>query len=66
VRQALQGNGVDYDSAEVTFVPSVTVELDLEDAQRLFKLIEAIEECDDVQNVYSNFDVSDEVLAQVG
>lgn len=66
IRQALQNAGVDYDSAEVCFVPSVTVELELEAAQKLFKLIEIIEECDDVQNVYSNFDVSDEVLAKVG
>lgn len=66
VRQALQSAGVDYDSAEVSFVPSVTVELGVDEAQKLFKLIEAIEECDDVQNVYSNFDVSDDVLAQVG
>lgn len=66
VRQALQSAGVDYDSAEVSFVPSVTVELGVDEAQKLFKLIEAIEECDDVQNVYSNFDVSDDVLAKVG
>jgi YebC/PmpR family DNA-binding regulatory protein len=66
VRQALQDSGVDYESAEVSFVPSVTVDLDANAAEKLFKLIEAIEECDDVQNVYSNFDVSDEVLAQVG
>lgn len=65
VRQALQGAQIDYDSAEVSLVPSVTVELEAQTAEKLFKLIEAIEECDDVQNVYSNFDVSDEVLAQV-
>jgi YebC/PmpR family DNA-binding regulatory protein len=66
VREALQRSNIDYDSAEVSFVPKVTVNLSAEDAGRLFKLIEALEECDDVQNVYANFEVSDEVLAQVG
>ncbi len=66
VSTALQQAGIDYDSAEATFVPSVTVELDAEGARKIFRLIEALEDSDDVQNVYANFDVSDEVLAEVG
>lgn len=65
VRQALQAAGVDYDSAEVSFVPSMEVEVDLEGARKVIQLIEALEELDDVQNVYANFDASDEVLAQL-
>lgn len=66
VREALQAGQIDYNSAEVSFVPKVTVNLEAADAAKLFKLIEALEECDDVQNVFSNFEVSDEVLAEVG
>ena len=66
VRTALQNAGIDYESAEISFVPSVTVPLDEEGARKIFKLIEALEDSDDVQNVYSNFDVSDEVMAAVG
>ena len=66
VRTALQEAGYDYESAEASFLPSVHVPLDAETARKVFRLIEALEDCDDVQNVYSNFDVSDEVLAEVG
>lgn len=63
VRVGLQSAGIDYDSAEATFIPSVTVQLEAEDAGKTFRLIEALEDSDDVQNVYANFEVSDEVLA---
>jgi YebC/PmpR family DNA-binding regulatory protein len=63
VRTALQAAGIDYDSAEAQFVPSVTVPLEEDAARRVFRLIEALEDLDDVQDVYANFDVSDEVLA---
>ena len=66
VRTALQDAGIDYDSAEAGFVPSVTVELDEDGAGKVFRLIDALEDCDDVQNVYANYDVSDEVLEKVG
>jgi YebC/PmpR family DNA-binding regulatory protein len=66
VRSALQSASIEYESAESSFVPSVTVPLDEEGARKVFKLIDAIEDCDDVQNVYANFDVSDEVMAAVG
>lgn len=65
VRTALQQAGIDYDSAEPQFVPSMQVPLDEEGARKVFKLIDALEDCDDVQNVYANFDVSDEVMAAV-
>jgi YebC/PmpR family DNA-binding regulatory protein len=66
VRTALQDSGIDYESAEASFVPSVTIPLDEDTAPRVFRLIEALEDCDDVQNVYANFDVSDEIMERVG
>ena len=66
VRKAVQEAGMDYDSAEVNFVSSMSVPLDADGARKVFKLIDALEDCDDVQNVYTNFDVSDEVMAEVG
>ncbi len=66
VRTALQDAGIDYDSAEATFLPSVTVPLEEDGARKMFRLIEALEDSDDVQNVYANFDVSDEVMEAVG
>jgi YebC/PmpR family DNA-binding regulatory protein len=63
VRKSLQDAGYDYESAEANFLPSMTVPLDTEGARKVFRLIDALEDCDDVQNVYANFDVSDDVLA---
>ncbi|MEU3554009.1 YebC/PmpR family DNA-binding transcriptional regulator [Streptomyces fragilis] len=65
VRTALQEAGIDYDSADANFVPTMQVELDEEGARKIFKLIDALEDSDDVQNVYANFDVSDEVMEKV-
>lgn len=65
VRTALQAAGIDYDSAEATFVPSMSVPVDADVARKVFRLVEALEDSDDVQNVYSNVDVSDEVLASL-
>ena len=62
VRTALQAAGVDYDSAEASFVPSMNVEVDEDSAGKVFRLVEALEDLDDVQNVFGNFDVSDEVM----
>jgi YebC/PmpR family DNA-binding regulatory protein len=64
-RSALQAAGIEYESAESSFVPSVTVALDEEGARKIFKLIDVLEDCDDVQNVYANFDVSDDVMALI-
>ena len=66
VRSALQDAGIDYDSADASFLPSMSVELDEDSAPKVFKLIDALEDCDDVQNVYANFDVSDDVMEKVG
>ena len=63
VRTALQEAGLDYDSAEASFVPSMQVELDEAGAGKVFRLVEALEDLDDVQNVFANFDVSDDVMA---
>ncbi|SNR51896.1 DNA-binding regulatory protein, YebC/PmpR family [Haloechinothrix alba] len=66
VRSALQEAGYDYESAEPSFIPSVNVPLEADGAKKVFKLIDALEDLDDVQNVWANFDVSDDVMAQVG
>jgi YebC/PmpR family DNA-binding regulatory protein len=66
VRTALQEAGIDYDSADASFLPTMSVELDEDSAPKVFKLIDALEDCDDVQNVYANFDVSDDVMEKVG
>jgi YebC/PmpR family DNA-binding regulatory protein len=65
VRTALQNSDLDYESADSSFLPSMSIPLDVEGATKVFELIDAIEELDDVQNVYSNFDVSDEVMASL-
>ena len=62
-RKALQAAGIDYDSAEVQFLPATQVEVDEDGARKIFRLIDALEDSDDVQNVFANFDASDEVLA---
>jgi YebC/PmpR family DNA-binding regulatory protein len=62
VRTSLQDAGIEYESAESSFVPSVMVPLELEGARKIFKLIDALEDSDDVQNVFGNFDVSDEIM----
>ena len=65
VRSALQAQKLDYESADTSFLPSMSIPLDGESAKKVFSLIEAIEDLDDVQNVYGNFDVSDEVMASL-
>lgn len=65
VRSALQAAGIDYESADVSFVPSTQVDLGAEAAGKVFRLIDALEDSDDVQNVYANYDVSDEVMELV-
>ncbi len=65
VRTALQDAGIDYDSAEAEFVPDMQVALDKEGAAKVFRLIEALEDSDDVQNVFANFDVPDAVMAEL-
>jgi YebC/PmpR family DNA-binding regulatory protein len=66
VREALQNSGLDYESADVEFVSSLKIQADKEVAEKNIKLVEALEDLDDVQEVYTNMDLSSEVLAQLG
>jgi len=66
VRQALQDAGIDYESAEAAFLASAEVPLDEEHARKVFRLIEAVEDSDDVQDVYANYSVSDDVMEKLG
>jgi YebC/PmpR family DNA-binding regulatory protein len=65
VRTSLQDAGLDYDSAEVEFVASMEIPVDAEAAEKVMKLVDVLEDLDDVQNVFSNVDISDEVLAEL-
>ena len=65
VKDALDAAGFEAQSAEVTMHPDNTVSLELDDAQKAIAMIDAFEELDDVQQVYSNADFSDEVMAQL-
>jgi transcriptional/translational regulatory protein YebC/TACO1 len=65
VRSALEASGIECESAEVSFLPSVSISVEGETAKAVFELIDAIEDLDDVQNVYGNFDVSEEVMASL-
>ncbi len=65
VRTALQAAGIDYDSAEASFVPDSTVPLDKESAAKVFRLVDVLEDLDDVQNLFANFDVADDVMAEL-
>ena len=64
-RTALQDAGIDYDSADIAFVPSLKVEVDADTARKVFRLIDALEDLDDVQNIYSNYDVPASVQAEL-
>ena len=66
VRETLQSAGLDYESADVEFVSSMKIAADKEVAEKNIKLVEALEDLDDVHEVYTNMDLSNEVLAQLG
>jgi YebC/PmpR family DNA-binding regulatory protein len=63
VRTALQEAGLDYDSAEAEFVPDMEVGLDADNAAKFFRLVEALEDLDDVQNIFTNADIPKDVIA---
>ena len=65
VRDALKEAGLEYDSAAPDYRADVKVQLDASGARKIFHLIDALEDSDDVQNVYTNMDLSDEVLAEL-
>ena len=63
-KKRLQENELEWDVAEITYMPNSTVKVEGKEAQQLLALMEELEEHDDVQNVYCNFDIADEILAQ--
>jgi len=65
VRDALKSAGIEYESADISWLPSVSVPLEDEPARKVLRLVDALEDCDDVQNVWANFDISDDVLEEV-
>ncbi|WP_026818355.1 YebC/PmpR family DNA-binding transcriptional regulator [Arthrobacter castelli] len=65
VRTALEESGIEYESDEAAFVPSVKVNLDVQDARKFLRIVDALEDLDDVQNVYSNADIDDDVREQL-
>jgi YebC/PmpR family DNA-binding regulatory protein len=66
VKEAMFEAGLETELAEITMTPSTTVDLNLEDAEKVMRLIDTLEDLDDVQNVYTNADFSEEVMAQLG
>jgi YebC/PmpR family DNA-binding regulatory protein len=66
VRSALEAAGATIEDAEVTQLPMATIAVDGENARRVLRLVDALEDLDDVQAVYANFDIPDEVMAEVG
>lgn len=66
VKDAMDGAGFISEAAEVTMVPETTTTLDLQTAEQVIRLVDMLEDLDDVQNVYSNADIPDDVLEQLG
>ena len=66
VRDGIVAGGLEPEQAEVTMRPSTSVSLDAENARKILKLLEMLEDLDDVQQVYSNVEISDEILAEFG
>jgi len=65
VRLACAAAGLDVESADIAWLPGMSIPLEDEVARKVLKLVDALEDLDDVQNVWANFDVSDEVLESV-
>ncbi|MGB9678232.1 MAG: YebC/PmpR family DNA-binding transcriptional regulator [Candidatus Ratteibacteria bacterium] len=65
VKKVLEENNIPIDNANITYIPKNTVQLEGKEAEHLLKLLDELEESDDVQNVYANFDISDELLEKV-
>ncbi len=64
VREALENSGISTESAELAMLPKSTVKLDGKEADQMLRLMEALEDNDDIQNVYANFDISEEQMAE--
>ena len=65
VRSALQDAGIDYESADIAFVPTMEIPVDEDAARKVFRVIDALEDSDDVQDVYANYSVPDEVMEKL-
>ena len=65
VRSALQDAGIDYESADIAFVPTMEIPVDEDHARSVFRVIDALEDSDDVQDVYANYSVSDEIMEKL-
>jgi transcriptional/translational regulatory protein YebC/TACO1 len=65
VKEGLSKNNIKWQEAEITMVPNNSIQLNLQHARQVLALVEALEDHDDVQNVYSNFDISDEIMKQI-
>jgi YebC/PmpR family DNA-binding regulatory protein len=66
VRSALQDAGIDYESADIAFVPTMEIPIDEDQARRVFRVIDALEDSDDVQDVYANYSVPDDIMEKLG
>ena len=66
VRSALQDAGIDYESADIAFVPTMEIPVDEDAARRVFRVIDALEDSDDVQEVYANYSVPDDIMEKLG
>ena len=66
VKRAVSGAGIQYESAEVTMIPQTSVRIEGRDAEHMIRLMEALEDSDDVQNVYANFDIDEQLLEAIG
>jgi YebC/PmpR family DNA-binding regulatory protein len=65
VRSALQEAGIDYESADIAFVPTMEIPVDEDHARSVFRVIDALEDSDDVQDVYANYSVSDDIMEKL-
>jgi len=66
VKQALEGAGITYQLAELTMYPQSTIELDEKNADQMLRMMEQLEDLDDIQHVYANFDIPESVMEQLG
>lgn len=66
VKNSLKENGLEYESADVTMVPQNNVKIEGKEAETMIRLMEALEDSDDVQNVYANFDIDEQILEALG
>jgi YebC/PmpR family DNA-binding regulatory protein len=65
VKRAVEGAGLEYSFAEVTMIPQSTVRLQGKEAEQMLRLMESLEDSDDIQKVYANFDIPDEVMERL-